>query len=112
MAKKIVTTTTIIDDLDGTPIEDGQAELIKFTFENTNYELDLSKGNAKTFREALEPYTKVATVIGTRRTSTRTSNSNKEHLAAAREWLNANGHTVSPRGRIAASLMDLYQASK
>jgi hypothetical protein len=58
MAKKVTTTTTIVDDLDGTPIEDGQAESIKFSFEGTAYEIDLSKANAKALRDALKPYTK------------------------------------------------------
>jgi hypothetical protein len=112
MAKKIVTTTTIVDDLDGAPIDDGNAESIKFSIDGTNYEIDLSKQNAKSLRDALKPYTKVATIVVARRSSGGASKSNKEELAAAREWLNSNGHTVSSRGRIPNDLMDLYRSSK
>jgi hypothetical protein len=112
MAKKVVTTTTIVDDLDGTPIEEGQAESIKFSLEGTAYEIDLSKANAKALRDALKPYTKVATIVVARRSSSGAQKSNKDELIAAREWLRANGHEVSDRGRIKGELMDLYQASK
>jgi hypothetical protein len=35
----------------------------------------------------------------------------KEQLQAAREWLRAQGHDVSDRGRIKGELMDLYEAA-
>ena len=112
MAKKTVTTTTIVDDLDGAPIDDGNAESIKFSLDGTNYEIDLSKTNAKSLRDALKPFTKVATIVVARRSSGGASKSNKEELSAAREWLTANGHVVSSRGRVASDLMDLYRSSK
>jgi hypothetical protein len=112
MAKKTITTTTIVDDLDGTPIEDGNAESIKFSIDSTNYEIDLSKANAKALRDAFKPYVKAATIVVARRSSAGTSKSNKEALNAARTWLRANGHEVSDRGRVAGDLMDLYRSSK
>lgn len=112
MAKKIVTTTTIVDDLDGSALEENEAETVKFSLDGTNFEIDLSKQNAKSLRDALKPYTKVATIVTARRTPGGASKSNKDELNAAREWLRANGHEVSDRGRIKGDLMDLYRSNK
>ena len=112
MAKKTITTTTIVDDLDGSPIEDGQADSIKFSIDGTAYEIDLSKQNAKSFRDAVKPYVKAATIVVARRSSGGASKSNKEELDAARTWLRANGQEVSDRGRIKGELMELFRASK
>ncbi|MEB0288774.1 Lsr2 family protein [Cryobacterium sp. 10S3] len=113
MAQKTVTTTTIIDDLDGKPVDEGKAETINFTFDAVAYEIDLSDVNAKKLRDALKPYLAVARKTG-RGTATRTSASKNDpaELAAAREWLRSNGETVSDRGRIAAPLMEKYRANK
>lgn len=112
MAKKIITTTTVVDDFDGSELEEGQAETVKFSLDGTNYEIDLSKQNAKGLRDALKPYTKVATIVTARRTPGGANKSNKAELSAAREWLNANGHQVSSRGRIPGELMELYRSNK
>ena len=112
MAKRTVTTTTIVDDLDGKLIEDGQADSVRFSLDGTHFEIDLSTANARAFRDVLSPYTKVATIVTARRSSNGASKSNKEELAAARQWLNSNGHVVLSRGRIAGDLMDLYRSSK
>ena len=50
MAKKTETIVTMTDDLDGSTA----SETIAFSFEGANYEIDLSKANAKAFeRETL-----------------------------------------------------------
>ncbi|MEC5150857.1 Lsr2 family protein [Cryobacterium sp. GrIS_2_6] len=113
MAQKTVTTTTIIDDLDGKLIDEGKAETINFTFDAVAYEIDLSDVNAKKLRDALKPYLAAARKTG-RGTATRASAGKNDpaELAAAREWLRANGETVSDRGRISGSLMEKYRANK
>lgn len=102
------TTTVLIDDIDGTEA----SKSITFSYEGTNYSIDLNDANAKSFSDALKPYVKVASIIGARRSTSGAPKSDKAELAAAREWLNENGHPVSSRGRIASELMDLYRASK
>ena len=102
------TTTVLIDDIDGTEA----SKTITFSFDGTNYSIDLSDDNAKALRDALKPYTKVATIVTARRSSAGGSKSNSAELAAIREWAGKNGHEVSPRGRIPQSIVDEYHASK
>ncbi len=52
MARKVV--TTLVDDIDGTQIEEGQGETVPFALDGVNYEIDLSDDNAAKLRTALE----------------------------------------------------------
>lgn len=115
MAQKV--TTTLIDDLDGSAIEDGNGGTVNFAFDGDHYEIDLSESNTDKLREALSDYIAAARRVsgrnagsGTR--STRTQAAQKEDLAAIREWASANGHDVSQRGRIAQSVKDAFYAAK
>ncbi|WP_434181403.1 Lsr2 family protein (plasmid) [Clavibacter michiganensis] len=114
MARKVV--TTLVDDIDGTQIEEGQGETVPFALDGVNYEIDLSDDNAAKLRTALEEYTEKGRRVGratTGKAGTRRSASStpKGDLSAAREWLRANGHEVSERGRIAAPLLEEYRAA-
>jgi hypothetical protein len=111
MAQKVVTTTTLIDDMDGQPIEDGKGETIRLSIDGTNYEVDLRADNARSLRDAVKPYLKNARQVSARRGGGGNRN-NKEELAAARAWLRDNGHEVSDRGRIPNELMEMYRAAK
>jgi hypothetical protein len=114
MARKVI--TTLVDDIDGTPIEEGHGETVPFALDGVNYEIDLSDDNAAKLRTVLEEYTEKGRRVG-RATSGKaaprrsSSSAPKEDLSAAREWLRANGHEVSERGRIAASLLEEYRAN-
>lgn len=112
MAKKVVTTTEFVDDIDG-----GKAAgTVRFAFEGTNYEIDLSKRNRTAFEKALKPYVGAARRVRGARRSTAGSRSRgvratRSDVAAVREWARANGHEVSDRGRIAGEVQDLYDAA-
>src|SRR6266498_268653 len=54
MATKIA--VALEDDLDGSPAD----ETVRFAIGGTEYEIDLSKKNAKTFRKGLAPFTEHA----------------------------------------------------
>jgi len=122
MAQKM--TMTLVDDLDGEPIEDGQGETVRFSVDGRNYEIDLSRDNAKSFHKAIEPYLSAARQSSARRTPRTSptsrndpsrssgSSSDKQELAEARSWLRGQGHQVGDRGRIPAQLLDLYRSSK
>lgn len=110
MAKKTVTMTEYTDDLDG-----GKADgTITFSFNGTNYEIDLSKSNARAFEKALKPYVdaarKVRATRGRGRSGSRGSGP-KADLTAVRDWARENGYTVSERGRLAASVLEAYEAA-
>lgn len=112
MARKVVTLTTLIDDLDGQALEDGQGETLKFGLDGSQYEIDLSKDNARELRDFLKRYVKVARPASGRRGAGSANRNSKEELAAARAWLRDNGHEVSDRGRIPNELMELYRSNK
>ncbi|SMQ66992.1 Lsr2 protein [Plantibacter sp. VKM Ac-1784] len=109
MAQKVI--TTLVDDLDGSELKQGEGKTITFGLEGSTYEIDLSEKNDKALRAALEPYLKVARTVSRSKTasSAGSSRSNKEELAAARSWLRANGHDVSDRGRIPAALLEKFR---
>jgi hypothetical protein len=96
------------DDLDGGPAD----ETLRFAIGGTEYEIDLSKKNAKTFRKGLAPFTEHARKAGPgqRRRPARTSSA-RDRSADIRAWAKANGIPVSDRGRIPASIAEQYQAA-
>ena len=110
MAQRLVFTVT--DDLDGS---DG-AETVSFGVDGRDYEIDLAPRNAGRLRDLLQPYLQVArrarpgrAATAPRRVAGRPSGSDP---AAVRAWAAAAGITVSPRGRIPASVIEQYQASR
>jgi hypothetical protein len=111
MAQKIV--TTLIDDLDGSELKQGEGKNITFGLGGSTYEIDLSEKNEKALRAALEPYLKAARSASRPKaaSSAGSARSNKEELSAARSWLRANGHDVSDRGRIPGALLEKFRAA-
>lgn len=112
MATKHV--THLVDDLDGSVLEDGEGKQVTFSVEGRSYEIDLSADNANKLYEAFAPYVNAARSVGSsgagrsRRSSPRKSSVN---LGAVREWARANGHTVSDRGRVPSTIVDAYEAA-
>ncbi|WP_431795256.1 histone-like nucleoid-structuring protein Lsr2 [Microbacterium enclense] len=103
----------LIDDLDGTVLEEGEGKQVTFSIEGRSYEIDLSDANADKFYSALAPFVDAARSIGSagRQSTSRTLRAKSDlDLAAVREWARANGHTVSDRGRIPATIIDAYKA--
>jgi hypothetical protein len=108
------TITRLVDDLDG-----GAAErTIVFGWDGHTYEIDLSKKNITAFEKALKPY--LAAARTTRSTITRVPRrgarsgpaTKRADLQSIRDWARANGHDVSDRGRIAASVIEAYDAAR
>lgn len=118
--------TVFIDDVTGEQVEDG--ETVTFALDGVDYAIDLSEGHADELRKAFAPY-----VLKGRRTggryarraggsspssrqssgpdSSRKSGAREVDTKAVREWANANGHKVSDRGRIPASVVEAYEAA-
>ncbi len=111
MAQKTI--VSLIDDLDGGDAD----ETATFALDGVTYDIDLSEKNATTLREALAPFVATARRTGgrtTRRTATTTArpaaqSASTDETSAIREWARANGHTVSDRGRISATVRDAYR---
>ncbi|GAA2073679.1 histone-like nucleoid-structuring protein Lsr2 [Microbacterium hatanonis] len=114
MARKQI--TQLIDDLDGQTLEDG-GETVLFSLDGRPYEIDLSAEHAAELRDALKPYIDAGRSVGAAtRTVTSRSRSTRQQsgrdLGAVRQWARENGHDISERGRIPASILDAYDASR
>lgn len=121
MAQKKTVLTEYIDDLTGDVIPEDQVQVVHFGWNDVPYEIDLSKLGAAKLEKFLEPYVSAARRVHGGRGkaakaggSTRApsgSGKSKEELANIREWAAKNGHEISPRGRIAAPILEAYDAA-
>lgn len=112
MAKRQI--TQLIDDLDGTVLDDGVT--INFSVNGHTYEIDLSPESAEAFHDVLAPYIKAGRPVAgnTSRTTTQGRSGGKSgrtDLAAVRAWAKDNGHDVSDRGRVSVSVLEAYDAA-
>lgn len=114
MAQKVQ--VTLVDDLDGSSAD----ETLTFGLDGVLYEIDLSKGNAKKFRDSLTAY------VGAARRSSRASRVGRPRGRAGRgraaagsqaptsdirAWARSKGIKVNERGRIAAEVVAKYEAA-
>jgi len=105
------TRVEFIDDLDGSPIPDGEGGTVSFALRGVTYEIDLGAKSAAKLEEALAPFIAAghkATKAVSARSQQRTS---PEDLKLIREWANANGYTVSDRGRVPGPVREAYDAA-
>lgn len=112
MARKTVVTLT--DDIDGKPAD----ATITFGLDGVSYEIDLRETNANKLRKALEPYLSAARKAGPLLSGTRkagraarmSSTSDRERSSEIRAWAKRNDLPVSERGRIAANIVEAFEA--
>ena len=112
MAQKYV--VQVIDDLDGTELDQTDVQEVRFGLDGRSYVIDLSTSNAKGLRDAFAPYADAARrdqVAGRAVASTKPTGGGRKDLDQVREWANANGHTVSNRGRVPNSVLEAYDNS-
>lgn len=115
-----ITTTTLVDDLDGSEAVD----TVAFALDGVAYEIDLNDENAEKLREALAGYVAGARRVdgGRRGARAKVAKSAKpargsrtapdrEQTAAIREWARANGYEVSERGRLSANVLSAFEAA-
>lgn len=115
MVKRTIYVLT--DDIDG-----GRAnETVAFGLDGTQYTIDLSTVNSARMREALAPFVAAgkrapktlgsnAPVRPTPPLSLSLADQAAEHRRI-REWAQQQGLRISPRGRIAQSIVDAYHES-
>ena len=109
MTQRMIVITT--DDIDGSE----NARTRNFSFEGVDYEIDLTDANFDKFAAAMATWTNKARKAGRRtaaRAAVRPGARTPEELAKIRDWARANGHKVSDRGRIAAPIIEAYDAAK
>jgi Lsr2 len=109
---------TLVDDLDGGAAD----ETLTFALDGVSFEIDLSKSNAKKFRDALNAYVGAARRVGGRgaaRVGRPRGRAGRARAAAAgqaptseiRAWARSKGIKVNERGRIAADVLAKYDAA-
>ena len=115
MARKVQ--VILSDDLDENVPAD---ETVSFSLDGTNYEIDLSEKNAQELRDAFSRYVQAARKVGRgsgrasgggRSRATGGGRMDREQAGAIRDWARKNGHAVSDRGRIPASVVEAYEAA-
>ena len=102
------------DEVDGT-------ETITFALDGSSYDIDVCDSHAAELRDAFAPFVgaarrsgRTATAgqrRGARGASRATGAGDKNRVAEIREWARKNGHQVSERGRIAATVLAAYEAA-
>jgi hypothetical protein len=112
MAKQTV--TTLVDDIDGSEA----TETVRFGLDGATYEIDVSKAHAEDLREVLAPFVSVARRLSGPGGRARSAASTPRQRSSAdidpkavRAWAEANGVTVSPRGRIKSDVLEQYRAA-
>jgi hypothetical protein len=104
MAQKIH--VVLVDDIDG-----GDAsETVSFSLDGTAYEIDLNATHASELRAAFSTYIDKGRRTTGRKSAARPRTSGD--VAKIRSWALANGHDVSSRGRIPASVREAYYAAQ
>ncbi|MEU2350738.1 Lsr2 family protein [Modestobacter sp. NPDC049651] len=117
MARKVQ--VILSDDLDDSIPAD---ETVTFALDGTTYEIDLSEKNAEQMRDAFGKYVQAARKVsgrggnrasgaGRSRATGGGGRMDREQAGAIREWARKNGHEVSDRGRIPASVVEAFEAA-
>jgi len=114
MARRIV--HQLVDDIDGSVLEVGEGETVRFSLNGASYEIDLNAGHAAELRAAFEPYISAGRRAGSAAPAVRSATARKRasrnpEVAAIRAWANDNGYTLSERGRIPAPVVEAYNAA-
>ena len=105
-----------IDDLDGTPLEEKNHRVVRFSFRGKNYVLDLSLDNAEKFEEVLEPYLSKATIDHETVTAPRRKGASNPNAAQSRDrnrkiriWAREQGFEVADRGALPKAIIEAYE---
>lgn len=99
----------LIDDIDGSEA----VETITFALDGVSYEIDLNEENSEQLRADFASWVGAARRSGGRArrgTAPRAARTGRD-LNAVREWARENGYEVSDRGRVAARVLEAYDAA-
>ncbi len=119
MAQK-VQVLLVCDLHDGADVEG--TETVVFGLDGSAYEMDVCDKHAGELRDAMAPYVGAARragrpAVGTSRRSGRggaragAGGGDRQRVQEMREWARGNGHKVSERGRLPATVVQAYEAA-
>ena len=121
VAKRV--TTHLVDDIDGSVIDDESGETIEFAVNGVEYVIDLKAKNATEFHRKLDYYIEHSTRVGGRKrkpspagapTPAKTGKPATRDAAqtrAIRQWAADEGYEINDRGRIPAAIEEAYNAA-
>ncbi|WP_322544711.1 Lsr2 family protein [Rhodococcoides fascians] len=121
MAKRV--TTQLVDDIDGSVIDDESGETIEFAVGGVEYVIDLKAKNASEFHRKLDYYIEHSTRVGGRKRKPSPAGAtppaktgtpatrNPAQTRAIRQWAADEGYEINDRGRIPASIEEAYNAA-
>lgn len=102
----------LVDDITNEPAN----ETVTFAIDGTTYEIDLTDTHAAELRATMQQWINHArrATKNTRTTNgpTQAKTNRRSDLGQIREWARGNGHQVSDRGRIPATIIDAYDAAR
>lgn len=137
-----IVTVEYVDDLDDVPVAAESVDNVEFSYRGVTYSLVLNAANGAQFDKDIARYIKAAKraatreargarkdgrstprkpatlkprprpKVASRRAVPAAATHGPERSRAIREWASANGHTVSARGRIAATVITAYDAAQ
>lgn len=115
MAQKVQ--VLLVCDLHDDEVEG--SETVAFGLDGSSYEIDACEEHAAELRDAFARYVGAARRAGRPAAAPRRASrgparpaaagSDRERVQAIREWARSNGHTVSERGRLSASVLEAYE---
>jgi hypothetical protein len=109
MAKQ--TTVTLADDLDGS----ANAKEVTFSLDGESWTIGLGVKNRNALEKALKPYIAQAAKQGRRRSVLASRKAAvrgpRTDPAEVRDWAESNGREVSDRGRISATVHEVYDVA-
>jgi hypothetical protein len=121
VAKRV--TTQLVDDIDGSVIDDDSGETIEFAVNGVEYSIDLKAKNATEFHKKLDHYIEHSTRVGGRKrkpspagatTPAKTgtpATRDPAQTRAIRQWAFDQGYEINDRGRIPADIVEAYNAA-
>ncbi|WP_448852577.1 histone-like nucleoid-structuring protein Lsr2 [Corynebacterium sp. 335C] len=105
------------DDMTGESLADDAVETIRFSYRGRNYVIDLSKGNAEKFDEALKPFIDAARVDAQapakapQRKSRGADEATRNRNRIIRQWAKDQGLDVADRGALSKDIIAKYEAA-
>ena len=110
MAHKVV--TRLVDDIDGTTLDDGFGETVEFTLDGNTYEIDLSDDHASQLRATFATYIAAGRRLSRSKARPRAgagagSRSNPP-ASEVREWARTHGIDVPVTGRVPRSVREAF----
>jgi hypothetical protein len=108
MAQKVI--TRLIDDLDGSEIEDGSGRTISFAFDGEAFEIDLNGKHLQEMTAALGPFMSAARRPGSQASGTDRA-AKGPTPGEVRLWAMEHGYEVSKRGRLSANVVRAFRTA-